>query len=84
MSQVGLDPAKGRFMEAFFQYHRQRAERLVEVWQQGHQGDAFTLCCCYLDGLASFAYYDSKRSAFNFEDSSVSMARTKSCLSVHP
>jgi hypothetical protein len=63
---VILDPTKHTFIDAFFKYHRRRAERLIEVWEQGHQDDALTLCCCYLDGLASMAYPTSDRSLFNF------------------
>lgn len=66
MRQVNLDSTKQTYVDAFFQYHRRRAERLLELWGQGHQDDALTLCCCYLDGLASFAYYCSHRSAYNF------------------
>jgi len=63
---VTLDSGKRTYIDAFFQYHRQRAERLLQLWEQGHQDDALTLCCCYLDGLAKFAYHPSGRSAYNF------------------
>ena len=66
MRHVTLDSGKRTYIDAFFQYHRQRAERLLQLWEQGHQDDALTLCCCYLDGLAKFAYHPSGRSAYNF------------------
>jgi hypothetical protein len=66
MRSVSLDPTKHSYIDAFFQYHRGRAERLLDLWGQGYHDDALTLCCCYLDGLAGFAYHTSDRTAHNF------------------
>ena len=40
MRHVILDPTKRTFIDACFKHHGRRAERLIEVWEQGHQDDA--------------------------------------------
>jgi len=53
-------------MTAYFDDLEARASFARELQADGHGTEAMTLCCCYIDGLANFLYYDSDKSAFNF------------------
>jgi hypothetical protein len=58
--------AKLEFIRAFFDYAVDRSAFLRQLFDQGRQDEAVTLCCCYIDGLANMVYWDSDRSQFNF------------------
>ena len=58
--------AKRQMIEAYFDDLHARARFADVLYDNDRRDEAITLCCCYIDGLASLLYHDSDRSAFNF------------------
>lgn len=64
-TQADLD-AKLGFIEAYFDDLRTRIDFLKELHSSGHGDEAMLLCCCYIDGLATYLYWPDTGSHQNF------------------
>ncbi len=58
--------AKLRYIEAYFDSLLERIDFLKELRGTGHEREAMLLCCCYIDGLATYLYWPVRTSHRNF------------------
>jgi hypothetical protein len=59
---------KAVYIAAFFDDLERKVAFLQELWVDGRQDEALTLCCCYIDGLGSRAATEDHGSARGFVD----------------
>lgn len=82
MKSKGNLDAKMFFITALFESLEQKTAFAEELYSTGHQDEALTLACCYIDGIANNVYRDSQGTAKNFATLLISHGKEKS-LALH-